>query len=241
MLLLIVGVTLPIAASAQKDVRKNIRKGNREYRKENFPDAATLYGKAVEGNAASKEAAFNWGNALYRQQQWDQAIDKYNHYVSLEQENPEEASAAWHNIGNTMLHKKELEGSMEAYKMALRLNPEDDEARYNLAVVQKMMQDEEDQGGGEDEQQDDQQEQEQEQEQDQNQEQQQDQQPQNNQDQEQRPEESNQPEQMSRENARQLLQAIEQDERETQEKVQQIKAKEREEQAENNRRNNKNW
>ncbi len=57
-----------------------------------------------------------------------------------------------------MLQKKELQGSMEAYKMALRLNPQDDEARYNLAVVQKMIQDEEEQGGGEQDQQEDQQE-----------------------------------------------------------------------------------
>ena len=46
---------------------------------------------------------------------------------------------------------------------------------------------------------------------------------------------------MSRDNARQLLQAIEQDEKETQEKVQQIRAQEREEKAEDNRRRNKNW
>ena len=160
-----VGMMLPIAVSAQKDVRKNIRKGNKEYRQEKFSDAVKFYENAVEENAASKEANFNLGNALYRQKEWDQAIEKYNHYTSLEQEKPEEASAAWHNIGNAMLQKKELQGSMEAYKMALRLNPQDDEARYNLAVVQKMTQDEEEQGGGEQDQQEDQQEQQQEQQQ----------------------------------------------------------------------------
>ena len=46
---------------------------------------------------------------------------------------------------------------------------------------------------------------------------------------------------MSRDNARQLLQAIEQDERETQEKVNKIKAEERKQKADDNRRQNKDW
>lgn len=237
-LIFFIALMIPVSIYAQKDVRKNIRKGNKVYQQEKFADAAKFYQSAVEGNAASKEANFNLGNANYRQKEWEKAIENFNHSISLEQENPLGASAGWHNIGNTILQKKDLQESMEAYKMALRLNPNDNEARYNLAVVQKMIQDEEqNQGGGEQDQQEDQQNQ-----QDQQQEQQQDQQPQQNeQDKEKRAEETNQPEQMSRDNARQLLQAIEQDERETQEKVQQIKAQEREEQAENNRKNNKNW
>jgi hypothetical protein len=125
------------------------------------------------------------------------------------------------------LQKKELEKSMEAYKMALRINPEDDETRYNLAVVQKMIQDQE-------------QEQEEQQQQQQQEEQQQPDQ-QNNPDQPKKPEESPEPEQMSRDNARQLLQAIEQDERETQEKVNKIKAEERKNKADENRRRNRDW
>ena len=139
-------------------------------------------------------------------------MESYQQYLALEKENPKKMSAAWHNIGNSLLQKKELEKSMEAYKMALRMNPEDEETRYNLAVVQKMIQDQ-------------QQDQQQEQQQQQNQDQQQ-QEPQNNQDQPKKPEEQQEPEQMSRDNARQLLQAIEQDEKETQEKVNKIKAEE---------------
>lgn len=221
---------MPLSVSAQKDVRKNIRKGNKVYSEQKFSEATSFYENAVKENPSSKEANFNLGNTLYKQKEWDKSIEQYNHFISLEQENPQEAAAGWHNIGNAMLQKNELQKSMEAYKMALRLNPQDDETRYNLAAVQKMIQDEEDQqdqGEGEEEQ-----EKEQEQQQDQQQQQQ---------DQEQRAEQPNQPEQMSRDNARQMLQAIEQDEQQTQEKVQQIKAQEREQQAEDNRRKNKNW
>lgn len=224
---------IPISVSAQKEVRKNIRQGNKEYKAQKFSDAAAFYDKAIEGNPTSQEANYNLGNTLYNQKEWDKAIEYYNNFNSLEQEDPLNVSSGMHNIGNAMLRKKELNDAMEAYKMALRLNPQDEETRYNLAVVQKMIQDEEQQqDDGEDDQEQQQQEQPDQQEQ---------QSPQNQQDQEKRAEQPEAPEQMSRDNARALLQAIEQDERETQEKVNQIKAQEREEQAENNRRNNKNW
>src|SRR5690554_6313615 len=236
MLLLLLGAALPVTLFGQKEARKNIREGNKQYQQQKYSEAADRFGAALEENPTSKEAAFNLGNTLYRQKEWSGAVEQYQHFVSLEQENPAKASDGWHNIGNAMLQQKDLQGSMEAYKMALRLNPDDNEARYNLAVVQKMIQDEEqDQDDGEQDQQQDQQDQ-----QDQQQDQQQES-PQNPEDQEKRPEQQEGPEQMSRDNARQLLQAIEQDERETQEKVQQIKAQEREEQAEENRRRNKNW
>lgn len=218
---------LPLSVSAQKEVRKNIRKGNKAYQQQKFSEASPFYDNAVKANPSSKEATFNLGNTLYKQKEWDKSVEHFNHFISLEQENPTEAAAGWHNIGNAMLQKKDLQKSMEAYKMALRLNPQDNETRYNLAVVQKMIQDQQqdqqpDKGEGE-------------------QDQQQEQQQQNPQDQEQRAEQPDQPEQMSRDNARQMLQAIEQDEQQTQEKVQQIRAKEREQQAEENKRNNKNW
>lgn len=216
---------VPLAASGQKDVRKNVRKGNRAYNQQKIDDAYKFYDKAMQENPGSKEAVFNIGNTLYRQKQWDKSVEQMQHYLSLEQEDPLKMSAAWHNIGNAMLQKKELQKSMEAYKMALRLNSQDDEARYNLAVVKKMIQDNQQQ-----------------QNQNQNQnEQQQQEQNQDQQNQQQRPEEPKEPEQMSRSNAQQILQAIEQDERKTQEKVQKIQAEERKKQAEENRRRNKNW
>lgn len=221
---------IPVTVSAQKDVRKNLRKGNKAYNQQKFGDAFKFYDDAVKSNPSSKEANYNIGNTLYRQKEWDKSVEQMNHYLSLERENPLKMSAAWHNVGNAMLQKKELQKSMEAYKMALRLNPQDEETRYNLAVVQKMLQD----------QQSDQSQSEQEQEQEQQQDQQ-NQSQQNPQNKEQRAEQPDEPEQMSRSNAQQILQAIEQDERETQEKVQKIQAEERKQQAEDNRRRNKNW
>ena len=209
---------------AQRDVRTNIRQGNRAYHQQRFSDATALYENAISENANSKEAAFNLGNAFYRQGEWERAVEQYRHFLSLERDNPIAMSNAWHNIGNALLREYRVRDAMEAYKNALRLNPRDDETRYNLAVVQRMIRDEEDedQDDGEDNQDEEQQEQEQEQQQ---------QQPQN-----QRVEDEDGPEQMSRAAAREILQAIEQNERETLERVQQMRADERE-----SRRLERNW
>lgn len=220
---------ITFSLSAQKNVRKNIRQGNKAFQEQKYTEASKFYQDAIEENPKSTEANFNLGNALYRQKQWDKSIEQMNHYLAIEKDDPVKMSAAWHNIGNALLQKKEIEKSIEAYKNALRLNPNDEETRYNLAVAQKIMQD--------------QQQSENKNNQDKNEEQQQNeqQQPQNQQNKNQKPEQPNEPEQMSQSNARQILQAIEQDEKETQQKVQQIKAQERQQKAEENRRQNKDW
>jgi tetratricopeptide (TPR) repeat protein len=236
-------IIVPTSISAQRDVRTNIRKGNRMYNQQKFSEATTFYENAINENPTSKEAIFNLGNALYREGEWEGAAEQFQNFLSLERDNPSAMSAAWHNIGNVLLASaaenvqggldgERLQNSLEAYKMALRLNPSDDETRYNLAVVQRLIQDneeEDDGGGGDDDEQQDQQEQQQEQNED------------RQQNQNQQLEQRDEPEQMSRENARQILQAIEQDERETQERVQRMRAAEREQQMDDNRRNNRNW
>lgn len=231
-LLLLISFSL----SAQKEVRQNVRKGNKAYNEQKYSEAVRFYQQAIKINPQSKEANFNLSNALYRQNEWDKSIEQMNHYLMIEKEDPIKMASAWHNIGNALLHKKEVEKAIEAYKNALRINPDDEETRYNLAVAQKILKDQQDTRDNQDQNNQQQQQQQQQQNQDQ---QQQQQPPQDKK--EKRPEEQNAPEQMSRDNARQLLQAIEQDEKETQEKVQQIKAQEREKQAQENRRQNKDW
>jgi tetratricopeptide (TPR) repeat protein len=235
--LIVLLLLISFSLSAQKEVRQNVRKGNKAYSEQKYSEAVRFYQQAIKINPQSKEANFNLSNAFYRQNEWDKSIEQMNRYLMIEKEDPIKMASAWHNIGNALLHKKEVEKAIEAYKNALRINPDDEETRYNLAVAQKMLKDQQDKRDNQDQ---NNQQQQQQQQQQQNQDQQQQQQPPQDK-KEKRPEEQNAPEQMSRDNARQLLQAIEQDEKETQEKVQQIKAQEREKQAQENRRQNKDW
>jgi len=48
---------------------------------------------------------------------------------------------AFHNIGNVFMKEKDYTQAVEAYKNALRNNPEDEETRYNYALAKKMLKD----------------------------------------------------------------------------------------------------
>lgn len=252
---------ISLTLSAQKQVRKEIRTGNKAYKEQRYETAQEHYQKAIDTNASSKEASFNLSNTYYKQQQWDNALKEYQHYLTVETEKPENMSSAWYNTGNTYLKKKvnepkqqtvpqqgqqqpdNLKMSMEAYKNALRLNPKDEEARHNLAVVQKMIQDQQQNGGGggQDNQQDkkDDKKDKQDKQQEQDKQNNQDKQEKQNQDKQQKQEQ--QQNQMSQQNMEQILNAIEQDERGTQDRVQKQKAEERKQKNQDNKRQNKDW
>ena len=220
---------------AQKQVRKDIRAGNKEYKQEKFTDAEVEYRKALGGDARSIEAAFNLGNALYKQSKMQEAFEQYQIVINNETDR-NKVSQAWHNIGNISMFAGDYAKSIDAYKNALRNNPKDDETRYNLALAQKLLEDqeqEEDKGDDENQEQD-QQEQEQQNQED-NQDPNQDQQQQQDQEQNQQEQQPN-PNEMSKQNAEQILDALMRDERNTQEKV---KAEQMKQQQQ--RRTDKNW
>ena len=251
-------ILISIAVSAQKQVRKEIRTGNKAYNEQRYETAQEHYQKALEANAGSKEASFNLADTYYKQQQWDNALKEFQHYLTVETEKTENMSGAWRNIGNTYLKKKaneskqtatpqqgqqqedNLQMSLEAYKKALRLNPKDDEARYNLAVVQKMIKDNQQNNQNKQDKQDKQNKEDKKDKQDQKDKQQDKQNNQDKQNQDQQREQQQQ-DQMSQQNIEQILNAIGQDERDTQDRVQKQKAKEHKMKNQDNRRQNKDW
>jgi tetratricopeptide (TPR) repeat protein len=216
------------SVAAQKAERKNVRDGNKEYKKDKYTEAEIAYRKSVEVNPRSTEGLYNLGNALYRQEKYPEATEQYQliagqgeRLIHEDPANVERLAQVFHNLGNIGMKSQEYQKSVEAYKQSLRLNPGDEDTRYNLALAQKLLQDQQQQ---QDQDQDQQDQQDQEQQQDQNQDQQ-DQQQQDQQDQQQQneqqktQEEPQQNEQMSRDNAQQILDAFLQDEKDTQEKV----------------------
>lgn len=241
-LFIILFLLITFASQAQRQERQAIKEGNKAYREQLYGEAETKYNEAISVNPSSKEALFNLANTYYKQNKWDEAIEGYKHFLTVEGEASDRISSAWSNMGNALLKKKDLQNSMEAYKNSLRWNPKDEQTRYNLAVVQKMIQDQ-DKDKDKNKDQDDKDEQDKKDKDKKDQDKQDQQQDKNKDDQnkkDKKPEkEDNQ--QMSQESAKQILQAIEQDEKETQERVKQMKAQEKKKQNEQNRRQNKDW
>jgi len=206
MLLLLLATT----ASAQMTDRQYIRQGNKQFHAGNYADAEVLYRKAVEKNAKNPQAAFNLGNALIAQKKDSAAVEQFQNAARLES-NPLRKAQAFHNIGVVCQTHKMYGEAIEAYKSALRLNPNDDETRYNLVLCkhQKRKQDQnkqnQDQQSGNDKKKEDKK---------------QDQQKPDQKKDKQDDKQQEQPKpQMSKENAEQLLNAAIQNEKQTQDKM----------------------
>ena len=213
-LLVILAGTLH-SVTAQNE-RRFIRNGTDHYENEEYVESEVEFRKALEKAPNSFEARFNLGDALFKQEKIDEAIQQFQSLTN-NTEDKERLSDIYHNIGNGFFAKQELEKSIEAYKEALRNDPDDDETRYNLIAAQKLR--------------DQQEEQEQEQEKEQEQEQQQQQQEQEQQQQEQQQQQQQQEQQkkqqqgMSKEDAERILRSIDENEKEIQERIRKAKEK----------------
>ena len=192
-----------MSVSAQTD-RQYIRQGNKQYRAGNFPNAEVSYRKAIEKNDRNPQALYNLGNSLLFQNKDSAAVAEFEKAAKAET-NPLRKSKAYHNMGVVCQRHQMFGEAIEAYKQSLRLNPHDDETRYNLELCkrqQKQQQNQQNQDN-KDKQKQDQQKQDQ-------QKQQQDQQKQDQQKQEPK---------MSKENVEQLLNAAMQQEKQTQDRM----------------------
>jgi len=206
---------MAVAVQAQND-RQLVRQGNKQFRLGNYAESEVSYRKAVEKNARNPQANYNLGNALMGQRKDSAAVSQLETAAKLETA-PLRKAQAYHNIGVICQNKKMFGEAIEAYKEALRLNPTDDETRYNLALCKRQQQ----------QQQQDQQNQQQNQQKQDQQKDQQKEQDQQKKDQQQDQQKQQQQPQMSRENAEQMLNAAIQEEKQTQERMKKMQQPQR--------------
>lgn len=208
-------------ASAQKE-RKFVREGNKEYEKGNYDAAQTSYLKAINIDSTSYEALFNLSDALYQQKNYDEALKISQSLVADSLQSNERRASNFYNMGNSYFRKKEYQKAIDEYKKSLRIRPDDQEAKFNLAYAQMMLQNQQnqqnqqqnqDKNQDKDKEQDKKDQQQQNQNQNQNQDQNKD--GKDKQDQQQEPKEG----EMSKKEAEQILKAMQNNENKTQEKV----------------------
>lgn len=236
MFLLLVGMN----GIAQQDNR-HIRQGNSYYDEGQYKKAEIEYMKSAQSPKTAQKGIYNLGDALYMQNNYMQATAAFDSLRTFKLDD-ETRAKTYYNLGNSLLKvaidSSQMAGqvlpqSIEAYKNSLRLNPQDADARYNLAYAQKMLQQNQQQQDqqnkdqqnkdqqNKDQQKQDQQKQDQKQNQDQqqqNQDQQKDDQ-RADQNQQQQQQQQGQPQQISKEDAERILEALKNDEKQTLEKL----------------------
>jgi tetratricopeptide (TPR) repeat protein len=136
--------------------RRHVRRGNRLYEASDYAAAEREYGAGVVRNPVAYEPLFNLGGALYRQERGEEAAEVYGALLQNPTLSPEQAARAFYNLGNTHFRGQNLQAAAESYMQSLILNPDDMEAKYNLAYVLELMKNQPPQNDDEQEQDDEQ-------------------------------------------------------------------------------------
>ena len=144
-------IAIPAGAQTEKGI---IKQGNEAYNKKEYPAAAVEYNKVLQKNPDNATAQYNLGNALYKNEKTEDAVSAYDKSITR-LEKPVQKSNAWYNKGVVLHNNKQLPECIAAYKNALKLDPENEDARQNLqkALQQQEQQDKKDKDKNEDQQQ----------------------------------------------------------------------------------------
>jgi tetratricopeptide (TPR) repeat protein len=224
---IILGLNSPIIAQQSKTNQETkdksktlIRQGNSNFQNNKFQDAEYNYRKALIANPNSKTAMFNLGNALYQQQKFQEAADQYEASIAKNDDKVSKAKG-YHNLGNSNFKGNQLDKAISAYENALKINPNDMDTKYNLALAKKQQ---DKKGGGKNQQQ-----QQQDKKEEQDKKDKKDGKPQEGEGDKEQEKEQEQPQNngknMNKEDVQRLLEALKNQEQNTQNKVQQQKGK----------------
>ena len=132
----------PLMVAAQDEMRiqqaeNYIFEGNEAFDALNGVEAEKNYRRAAATGTKTDIARFNMGATLQQDNFVDEALRAYADVTKTTKERPNK-HRTFHNIGNALMQIKDYKGAVEAYKNALRNNPNDDETRYNYALAKKM-------------------------------------------------------------------------------------------------------
>ncbi len=147
---ILVFLTVSVSSFSQKE-RAYIRNGNKSYDKGEYNNSEIEYRKALSIDSTSFAGIFNLADALYKQKKYADAEKEFSKLTkSL---NAEKKSDVFYNLGNAQFKQaekllqngknqdaiKKISQSIESYKNALRLNPYDKEAKYNLSYASEVL------------------------------------------------------------------------------------------------------
>lgn len=228
LMILILALASAVTVSAQTD-RKEVRAGNRAFRKGDFRKSEIDYRRAVLKDSLSVAAQYNLASSLYRQDDYEgaqKALSSIAETVSGIEAAGTKADF-YFNQGDVALAQKDYASAVKSFRQSLLLRPDDMDAKENYIYAKEMLRQSQDNQGGQDgdnsQNQDDQNNQNN---QNNNQQQNNDNQQQNNQNQQNPQDQNNAAAEgnISRQQARQMLNAIQAKEKETQDKVKKEKA-----------------
>ncbi|MEX0785617.1 MAG: VWA domain-containing protein, partial [Dehalococcoidia bacterium] len=126
-----------VAASCASEAGDLVEEGNDAYGSARFGEALDAYQRAGAQEPGRAEPPFNAGLALHRLERYNEAV--LETLRSLPIDDPELASRAHYNLGNHYVELERLEEAFASYRRALVLDPGNRDAKFNLELVLRLM------------------------------------------------------------------------------------------------------
>ncbi|HEY4208292.1 MAG TPA: VWA domain-containing protein [Puia sp.] len=120
-----------LTSSAQKE-NPLIRSGNRYYKKKQLDQSQQQYEAAVRKAPDNPTANYNLGNAQFRKNNYADAANSYSNTVEHAGADKTMEEKGLYNKGVALIKQKKLQESIDAWKDALKLDANDEDARENL-------------------------------------------------------------------------------------------------------------
>ena len=135
MLLLLVAFT----AAGQED-KRDVRRGNRDYKKGEFAEAEIDYRKGIVKDTLSVPANYNLASSLYRQKKAKEALEV------LQKQSVKEIAADsqygadyFYNLGDAAIAMEDWQTAVDALEESLLRNPGDLDAKENYIYAKKKL------------------------------------------------------------------------------------------------------
>lgn len=133
-----------LMAACSAPVEKLNQEGNQAFAEQAYLEALELYQTAQIESPELAEPYFNAANTYYRQGDFPAALEQMQ--MALQHVDEEVlAESSLFNLGNTLYNSQDLGQAVAAYTQALLLDPEDQDAKYNLELALQQQQQEQEQ------------------------------------------------------------------------------------------------
>jgi len=130
---LILGLLLLFSADISQ-----LKKADQYYRDGKYEDALIIYQAQLNEEPGNYSIAFNIGNTLYKLGRYDEAKKAFQRAESLTQ-SAEKSANSYYNQSLTGIKSEKTEEAIKDLKNAIKLNPEDKDARANFEIMSRLL------------------------------------------------------------------------------------------------------
>ena len=122
--------------------RDSLDVARKAYENKDYSKALKYYESAQSKAPENIDLSDEMGQSAYKAREFQKAEKIYQQNGGNKKSNKAK-SENYHNVGNSRMKSKNYQGAVDAYKESLRLNPNDDQTRYNLSEAIRQLKNEE--------------------------------------------------------------------------------------------------